>query len=217
MDQKALFTLSYGVFILAAENNGAKNACIINTCQQIASEPLKVSISVLKSNLTNYMVAASGKFSLSVLGEHVALEQIAHFGFNSGRDKNKFEGITYETDALGTPVIKEGAVAVLSCKVTEQVDLGSHTLFIADVVEAEKVSQHVPMTYAYYRDLKAGKAGPKQTADTISAEPVEKVADEQYECSICHYIYDGDVPFDELPEDYVCPVCGQPKSVFLKA
>ena len=215
MDQTALFTLSYGVFILGTENNGAKNACIINTCQQVASETPEVSISVLKTNLTNYMVGASKKFSISVLGKHATLEQIAHFGFKSGRDKNKFEGITYETDSLGSPVIKEGAIATLSCKVIEAIDLGSHTLFIGEVIEADKVDNEEPMTYAFYRDLKAGKVSyHSEKGDTI-IQPEEETV--QYECSVCHYIYDGEIPFEELPQDYTCPICGKPKSAFHKA
>lgn len=212
MDQTALFTLSYGVFILGTENHGAKNACIINTCQQVASDTPKVSISVLKTNLTNYMVGASGKFSISILGKHASLEEIGHFGFNSGRNINKFEGISYETDSLGSPVIKKGAVATLSCKVIEQIDLGSHTLFIGEVVEAAKLEEIEPMTYAFYRDLKAGKVSYEaEKGESKAAEREDKL---QYECSVCHYIYDGEIPFEQLPEDYVCPICGQPKSVF---
>lgn len=215
MDQTALFTLSYGVYILGTENNGAKNGCIINTCTQVASETPKVSVSVLKTNLTNYMVGASKKFSISVLGKHATLEQIGHFGFNSGRTMNKFQGISYKTDSLGSPVVEEGAIATLSCKVIESIDLGSHTLFIGEVVEATKLSDIEPMTYAFYRDLKAGKVSYNaETAESVAHTKEEKV---QYECSVCHYIYDGDVPFEELPDDYVCPICGKPKSVFHRA
>lgn len=214
MNQAALFTLSYGVFLLGTENNGAKNACIINTCQQVASETPKVSISVLKTNLTNYMIGASGKFNISVLGQHAKLEQIAHFGFNSGRNQNKFEGIAYEQDGLGIPVVKEGAVATLSCQVIDSIDLGSHTLFIGEVVEAQQLNEKPPMTYAFYRDLKAGKISyDVEKKESVAAKEMEKV---QYECGVCHYLYDGEVPFEALPEDYVCPICGKPKSVFHK-
>lgn len=214
IDTTALFTLSYGIFILGAENNGAKNACIINTCQQVGSEPMTVSISVLKTNLTHYMVDASKKFTVSVLGKEASLEQIKHFGFNSGRDINKFIGITYETDEWGTPVIKEGAIATMSCRVTGQVDLGSHTLFIGEVMSAQKVGTSEPMTYAFYRDLKAGKVKVDINRGEQHLEKVEEEA--QYQCTVCHHIYDGEVPFEELPDDYVCPVCGKPKSVFQK-
>ena len=214
MDQTALFTLTYGVFILGAEHNGAKNACVINTCTQLTSEPARVSITVLKSNLTHYMVDASKKFSISVLGKHAKLEMIAHFGLQSGRNVSKLENIEYKTDSLGTPVIEEGSIATFSCKIVDQVDLGSHTLFIAEVVEAEKVDTKEPMTYAYYRDLKAGKVKPEDTHQVGQAEVEEKV---QYECAVCHYLYEGEIPFEELPDTYVCPICGKPKSVFFKA
>lgn len=161
------------------------------------------------------MINASKKFNISVLGKHAALEQIAHFGFNSGRDKNKFEGICYETDSLGIPIIKEGAIATLSCKVIEAIDLGSHTLFVGEIVEANKVDNIEPMTYAFYRDLKAGKVSfNPEKAETVISTVTEKV---QYECSVCHYIYEGEIPFEELPEDYVCPICGKPKSAFHQA
>lgn len=216
MDQAALFTLTYGVFILGAEHNGVKNACIINTCSQLTSEPARVSITVLKSNLTHYMVDASKKFSVSVLGKHTKLETIAHFGLQSGRNVNKLENIEYKTDVLGTPVIEEGSIATFSCKTVDQIDLGSHTLFIGEVVEAEKLGHQEPMTYAYYRDLKAGKVKPEGDQQV---EQDDKAQNEQvqYECAVCHYLYEGETPFEELPDTYVCPICGKSKSVFFKA
>ncbi|PHV69254.1 flavin reductase [Sporanaerobium hydrogeniformans] len=213
MDQTALFTLTYGIFILGAENNGAKNACIINTCGQLTAEPTRVSITVLKSNLTHYMVDASKKFTVSVLGKHASLETIAHFGFQSGRNANKFQNMTYKTDRLGIPVIEKDSIATFSCKVIEQIDLGSHTLFIGEVVEATKLLDAEPMTYAYYRELKAGKVKPVNLEEQ-QALPEQNT---QYECSVCHYIYEGDISFEQLPDTYVCPICGQPKKVFYRA
>lgn len=216
MDQTALFTLTYGVFILGAEHNGAKNACIINTCTQLTQEPKRISITVLKSNLTHDMVDASKKFSISVLGKHAKLETIGHFGFQSGRDVNKLETVPYKVGQMGVPIIEEGSIATFLCKVVDQVDLGTHTFFISEVLEAEKLSNKEPMTYSYYRDLKAGKVkledGDQQEVNVNGQE--EKG---QYECAVCHYLYDGDIPFEELPDDYICPVCGKPKSVFFKA
>lgn len=213
MDQTALFTLTYGVFILGAENNGAKNACIINTCMQLTAEPARVSVTVLKSNLTHYMVDASKKFTVSVLGKHASLDTIAHFGFQSGRSVDKFQDFEYKVDTLGTPVIEKDSIATFSCKVVEQIDLGSHTLFIGEVIDATKLINGEPMTYAYYRDLKAGKVQPVSLGGSV--EPTKEQV--QYECSVCHYIYDGEVPFEELPDTYLCPICGKPKSVFYEA
>lgn len=213
MDQTALFTLTYGVFILGANDGSKKNACIINTCTQLTSEPARISITVLKSNLTHDMIDKSNTFSISVLGKHASLDTIARFGFKSGRDTDKLEGIAYEIDSLSNPVIKQDSIAIMSCKVAQKIDLGSHTLFISDVLEAEKIDSHEPITYAYYRDLKAGKI----TRDEISKVEQEKVTGKEvYECSVCHYVYDGELPFEELPNDYVCPVCKKPKEVFSK-
>ena len=213
MDQTALFTLTYGIFILGAENNGAKNACIINTCTQLTAEPIRISVTVMKSNMTHYMVTSSKKFTVSVLGKQAPLDIIAHFGFQSGRSVNKLQGIDYKLDTLGTPIIEKESVATLSCRVVEEIDLGTHTLFIGEVVEATKLLETEPMTYGHYRDLKAGKMKPV----TLEEKGLSSQESVPYECSVCHYLYEGELPFEELPDTYVCPICGRPKSVFYKA
>lgn len=214
MDTTALFNITYGVFILGSEQDGKRNACVINTLAQVTQEPVRVSITVLKTNLTHDMIKASNKFSVSILGKHASLDTIARFGFQSGRNVDKLEGFPYEVDSLGNPVITTDSIATMSCKVTELVDMETHTLFIGEVVEAKNLDREEPMTYAYYRDLKTGKV----TRDVVQAEQKvdAKVQEAAYQCSVCHYVYDGDTPFEELPEDYLCPLCNQPKSAFVK-
>lgn len=202
MDQTALFTMSYGVYVLGTKLEDKLNACIINTGMQVTSIPEQVSITVAKTNLTHDLVKASGQFSLTTLSEVNALENVKVFGMQSGREVNKFENIQYKLDVLGNPYIEEGAVAVLTGKVTQTVDVGTHTIFIADVVDAKDFKKNTPMTYAEYRALKA-----KNTPPVAGNQKV-------YECTVCHYEYNGDIPFEELPDDYVCPICKQPKSVF---
>lgn len=214
MDQTALFTITYGVYLLGTKSEEKENACVINTLNQLTQDPMRVSITVLKSNLTHDMIHTSNQFSVSVVSQYASLDLITRFGFQSGRNVDKFADFSYTTDTLGNPVITQDCVATLSCKVTQAIDLETHTLFIADVVEATNLAAEPPMTYAYYRELKMGKVTqqrPQAEAPTPTAE-----AQTTYQCSICHYVYDGDVPFESLPDDYVCPLCNQPKSVFKK-
>lgn len=214
MDSTALFTITYGLYLLGAESQGKGNVCVINTLNQVTQDPMKVSITVLKSNLTHDMVDESKKFSVSVVSKYASLDTVAQFGFQSGRDVDKLADFPFEKDSLGTPVIEKDCIATMSCKVIDQVDLGTHTLFIADVVEARNIVKEEPMTYAFYRDLKMGKVSNEKVEVEGAQEQKEDKA--TYQCSICHYVYDGDVPFEELPEDYVCPLCNQPKSAFAK-
>ena len=155
MDQTALFTMSYGVYVLGTKLENKLNACIINTGMQVTSIPEQISITVAKTNLTHDMVKASGQFSLTTLSEVRALENVKRFGMQSGRDVNKFDGIDYKVDVLGNPYIEEGSVAVLTGKVTQTVDVGTHTIFIASVIDAKDFKENKPMTYAAYRELKA--------------------------------------------------------------
>ncbi|MEG0708497.1 MAG: flavin reductase [Cellulosilyticaceae bacterium] len=207
MDNTALFTIPYGVYILGTELNGKKNACVINTLSQVTQEPVRVSVTVLKTNLTHDMIKQSNKFSVSVLGKHASLDTIARFGFQSGRTVDKLEGFSHEIDSLDNPVITVDSIATMSSRVIESLDLGTHTLFIGEVIEARKLDREEPMTYAYYRDLKTGK---------VAGQNLEKDDESTYQCSVCHYVYDGDMPFEELSDNYVCPLCNQPKSVFTK-
>jgi len=199
MDSKALYNLSYGVFVLGANNNGAINACITNTCIQVASEPTRVAISVLNKNLTCYMVKSSGKFTISVLDQTCTFDLIKHFGMQSGVDVNKFTDFPYSRTESDIPYIKQSACSLLECKVVSQQDLGSHTLFIAEVVDAQILSKNPPLTYAdYQKNLK-----PKPVVNTE-----KKIVG--WRCKICGYVYEG----SELPKDYECPLCGHPADDF---
>lgn len=212
MDNTALFTIPYGVYILGTELNGQKNACVINTLSQVTQEPVRVSVTVLKTNLTHDMIQQSHKFSVSVLGKHASLDTIARFGFQSGRTVDKLDGFPYEIDSLGSPVITTDSIATMSCRVVESLDLGTHTLFIGEVLEARNLDREEVMTYAYYRDLKTGKV----VRDKVQEIKETELPKEVYQCSVCHYVYDAETPFEELPDYYVCPLCNQPKSVFVK-
>lgn len=194
MDNKALFKLSYGVFVLSSKSGDKINACITNTCIQVANDPVRIAISVLNSNLTCDYIKDSGVFSVSVLDKTCIFDTIKHFGMQSGRDVNKFEGVKLPIDLNGVPYLPWSTNSVLSAKVLESIDLGTHTLFIAEVVDMKVLSDNEPLTYSdYHKDLK-----PKpQKID-------EKKKIVGWKCKICGFVYEG----EKLPEDFICPLCG---------
>lgn len=194
MDKNALYSLSYGVFMLSTKAGEIKNGCITNTCIQIANSPTRVAISVLNTNYTCELIKQSGLFAVSILDDTCTFETIRHFGFQSGRDVNKFADMKLPLDVNGIPYLGWQTCAVISCKVISSEDLGSHTLFIAEVQDAKALSDNAPVTYADYQSR-------------IKPKPEAKSADKKivgWRCKICNYVYDG----SELPKDFVCPLCG---------
>lgn len=194
MDKKALYSLSYGVFMLGTRAGERKNGCITNTCIQVANSPTRVAISVLNSNYSCDLLKEGGVFSLSMLDQTATFETISHFGFQSGRDVDKLKDKGLPEDVNGVPYLKEQCCAVISCKVISMQDLGSHTLFVAEVVDGEVLSDVPPLTYADYQS----KVKPK---------PEQKKEDKKivgWRCKICKYEYKG----SELPADFSCPLCG---------
>lgn len=202
MDQKAFYNLSYGVFILGSKSGDKINACITNTCFQAAVNPVRLAISCINQNLTCQMIKESGVFALSVLDKSCTFNTIERFGYQSGRDVDKFEDFKYELDSNGCPYVREQVCSVFECKVLSSEDLGSHTLFVAEVTDAKTVSQNKPLTYADYQsDVKPKKP---------QAKPEEKKKIVAWKCKICGYVYEG----SELPADFVCPICGHPAEDF---
>lgn len=187
--------ISYGLYVLTAKISGHQmNGCIINTLQQVTSSPNRVSITVNKANYTEFMIRSSGEFNVSVIDESADFGLFTHFGFASGRWENKFFGYEgYAVSGNGLPYITKGTNAYLSCKVVESFDLGTHTMFIADVTGGEVLSDKASMTYAYYH----ANVKPKPAAAASSEDTGER-----WICNICGYIYEG-----HLPEDFVCPLC----------
>lgn len=208
MDESAIFKISYGMFYLGCEDNSKKNVCVVNTVAQVTQEPLKVSVTVLKTNLTTDMILNSKKFSVSIMGMNAPMDTINHYGGQSGRDVDKLLNMDYKLDILNNPLVDEGCIATLCCKVCQVIDLGTHYMFIADIVDAKNLSNEQPLTYKDYREIRA------DIKKQDSTKPVDEK--EIWQCTVCHYIYDGDIPFEDLPDDYVCPICKKPKSVFKK-
>ena len=201
MFQKALDKLSYGMFVLTTKLNNKDNGCLINTACQVALTPSCISVSVSKSNLTQKMLLESGIFTVSVLSEDASFDLYKHFGFQSGDKVDKFDGF-YDVKRTqnGTLAITKGTNAYISGKVRQTVDLGSHTLFIADVTEAQVLNDAKSATYGYY-------------FENIKPKPAQNVNKQTvWVCKICGYVYEG----DPIPDDYLCPLCKHPASDFEK-
>ncbi len=226
MNLEALRTLSYGVYVIGSRKGDRLNGQIANTVFQITAEPPTVAVSINKGNLTHEFVEESGVFSASVLCQDTPLSFIGRLGFKSGRDTNKLEGVNYKIGETGAPVIIENAVSYLEAKVIKEVDMGTHTIFIGEIVAADVIAEKACMTYEYYHEVKRGTT-PKTAPSYVAEKKMEAIKAPKYRCLICGYIYDpelGDpdggikpgIPFEQLPDNWVCPVCGAAKSEFEK-
>jgi flavin reductase (DIM6/NTAB) family NADH-FMN oxidoreductase RutF/rubredoxin len=224
MNLKALYKLGYGLYVVCSRKGNKFNGQIANTVFQITSEPPTVAVSINKSNLTHEFIKESRVFVASVLSQDTPLSFIGHFGFKSGRDIDKFEGINYKIGETQAPVVTDNALAYLEAKVIQEVDVGTHTIFIGELVGADVLKEGEPMTYAYYHQVKRGTT-PKTAPSYIEEKKEVKPEMSKYECTVCGYIYDPELgdpdsgikpgtPFEELPDDWVCPVCGAAKDEF---
>ena len=194
LDPTALFTLSYGLYVLTAREGGRDLGCIVNTVTQLTENPTRIAVSVNKQNFTNEVIQRTGLFNVSVLTEAAPMDLFRHFGFQSGRDVDKFAGRTDPVSENGLRYIGGPANALISGKVEQAVDCGTHMLFIALVTEARKLSDAPSMTYAYYFANVKPKPQPK---------PAQEKPRRGFVCRICGYFYEG----DELPPDFICPLC----------
>ena len=194
VDPISLQKLSYGLFVLTAQAGGKDNGCIINTAAQLTDTPKRINIAVNKANHTHDMIMATGLFNVSILSQKASFDIFKRFGFQSGRDVNKFDGYegNYARSANGLTYVTEGTNAFLSAKVIESYDYGTHTLFVAEITEGTVLNQDPSVTYAYY-------------FEHIKPKPQPKIEEKKtgWVCKICGYIYEG----DPLPEDFICPLC----------
>jgi len=232
MNSKAYYKLTYGLYIISSKSGDKMNGYIANTAFQVTASPPQIAISCHKDNLSSSIIKESGLFAISVLKQDVAAALIGTFGFKSGKNIEKFEEVKYTTGVTGVPIVTEDCVAWFECKVVQTIDVGSHMLFIGEVVDNDLLDEdQEPLTYAWYQTVKKGKAHKNaptyQKPDAVSDASVEK-ADGQfkkYQCLVCDHIYDeaeGDADtgitpgtrFEDLPDDWVCPTCGAEKADF---
>ncbi len=206
MDPKAMYKLSYGLFVCTAVVGDKKNGCITNTAIQVASDPNRISIAVNKANYTHNMIKESGRCNVSVISKKATFDLFKHFGFQSGRDVDKFADtslFSYELSEDGVPYITTGTNAVFELKVEQEVDLGSHTLFICEPLAMKVLDDTPSCTYEFYQsDI---KPKPQAVGTTVKGETI-------WRCTICGYEYVG----EELPDDFICPICKHGKDDFEK-
>ena len=206
MDKKALYALTYGLFVLTAKEGDKDNGCIVNTVQMLTSDPTRVVVFVNKSNYTEGMIARTGEFNVSILQKDTPFALFQNFGFSSGKDVDKFEGRVYPRSENGLYYIYENSNAMLSCKVVGQHDYGTHTLFVGEVVEAKTLSSQKSLSYEQYLNEVKPQTKPAPKSETAKSDAPKT---EKWVCKVCGYVHEG-----PLPEDFICPWCKHPASDF---
>lgn len=231
MNFESFFSLTYGLYIVSSEDSGQKNGYVANTVFQVTAEPPQLGVSCSKNNLTTGLIAASGKFSVSVLKQQSSADLIGLFGYKSGKEADKFKSVQHTTGKSGVPIVTQDSVAWFECEVSGQIDVGSHIIYIGKVLDCEILDKDAtPLTYAWYREVKKGLS-PKNAPTYVDPAKVESKATakthsgKRYQCLACNFIYDpavGDpdsgiepgTEFEDIPDDWKCPVCGATKDMF---
>ena len=231
IDPRALWTLSYGVYVVASRLEERCNGLIVNTVFQVTAEPPRIAVSVSKNNYTHDMIMEGGTISVSVLEEDTPMTFIGLFGFHTGREVDKLSQTSFKPGQTGCPLVTENTLAVIEGRIINSLDVGSHTIFVADVVGGELLKRGTPLTYVVYHEKKKGKEPPNAPlyrGDADASDDKEEESEstmKKYVCGVCGYTYDpetGDpdsgidpgTAFENLPEDWCCPVCGVGKDEF---
>lgn len=193
MDKTAMYKITYGLYVVTAKEGDKDNGCIANTAGQVTSSPNRISVTLNKSNYTHGMIARTGVFNVSVLSQDADFSLFKRFGFVSGGEVDKFADFTdCRREGNGVLSVTQGANAVLCAKVVQTIDLGTHTMFIADVTDAAVLNGVSSVTYEYYQsDIKPKPQETRKEHNTV------------WRCKICGYEYAA----EQLPEDFVCPIC----------
>jgi flavin reductase (DIM6/NTAB) family NADH-FMN oxidoreductase RutF/rubredoxin len=229
MNRKALHKISYGLYIICSKKDKKINGQIANSVFQVTSDPPTVAVSINKENLTHEFIESSKVFTMSIICEKAPMTYIGTFGYKSGRDIDKFKDVKYRIGKTGAPIVLDHALAYIEAECIEQISIGTHTIFIGKIIDADVLTEDKCMTYEYYHLVKGGKS-PKNAPTYIKNEKKEKKEVQKmdkYVCDVCGYIYDpekGDpdhgvepgTSFEDVPSDWVCPVCGAGKSSFNK-
>lgn len=200
IEKTAMYKISYGLYMLTTTDGERQNGCIVNTVSMITDEPKRIVVFVNKANYSNELLKKTGVFNVSVLTEQTPFEVFKQFGFQSGKDVDKFADKEYPTTENGLKYLAE-ANAVIGAKVVDSYDYGTHTLFVAEVTEAKTLSEEKSTTYDYYQS----NIKPKPQAKK------EEGGKEKWVCKVCGYTHEG-----PLPDDFVCPWCKHPASDFEK-
>ncbi|MBS3777853.1 MAG: rubredoxin [Candidatus Thermoplasmatota archaeon] len=231
MDKKALHKISYGLYIISTEHNNIANGQIANAVMQLTADPPIIAISLNKDNFTHELIFQSKKFTISILDKNTPMSLIGTFGFKCGREIDKMQNVTCIQKETMIPIVTDHTIAYLEAKLINQLDVGTHTIFIGEVINADLLTEENPLTYEYYHEVKGGLS-PKNAPTYLGAQPknqknTEEEIMDKYVCTVCGYIYDpeeGDpdngvkpgTAFEDVPEEWVCPVCGAEKEAFEK-
>jgi flavin reductase (DIM6/NTAB) family NADH-FMN oxidoreductase RutF/rubredoxin len=232
MDKKPFHKISYGLYVICSKNGKKTNGQIANALFQVTSEPPTIAVSINKQNLTHEYITESKVFTISILDKKTPLALIGTFGFKSGRDIDKFKNIHFKLGTTQAPIILDNTLGYLEANVIDKIDVGTHTIFIGKITDAAVLSQEPGMTYEYYHEVKGGyspKTAPTYDSDIDkkTEKKKEEVKMDKYVCTVCGYVYDpakGDpetgiaagTTFEDLPDDWVCPICGAGKDAFEK-
>ena len=236
MDISAFFKVTYGLYLVCSKDGDNYNGHVSNTVFQVTADPPQFVVASHKDNLTTGYMTKSRLFSISILQQDVTLEFLGPWGFKSGKEVDKFKGISYKMGTTGVPIVLEKSLAYLECEVINEIDTGTHILFIGRVVDSRILDDfHIPLTYKYYRDVIKGLSpenSPTYTGDKLDKSAIKEYAiapdmPHKYQCTVCGYIYDpqegdphsGILPgtaFEDIREDWTCPICGVTKKDFVK-
>ncbi len=210
MDKKVLRNLSYGVYVVTSKDDDRNVGCVANSVMQVTSNPMMVAVSINHDNYTNSCVKKSGKFAVSILKEDSDAKIIGEFGFKTSRDTDKFKNINY--NMVDDLAVINDSCGYLICEVIDQMETNTHTVFLAEITNADGYTDDNPMTYKYYHEKLKGtspKNAPTYQEESKTEDVPEKKV-QRWRCKICGYIYEG----EELPSDFICPICGRPASEF---
>ncbi len=202
--------LSYGVYVISTWDEGRATGCTANSVMQITSSPATIAVSINHDNYTNQCIAKSGKFVVSVLAENSDPSIIGTFGFQSGKDVNKFEKVKYSIEDY-MPVVSDSCGYIV-CNVIDKMETSTHTVFLGEVVGGDVFDDKEAMTYAYYHKVVKGKSPKNAPTYVPEEEKAEEKKIRKFQCQVCGYIYEG----EELPEDYKCPICGMGADKFME-
>jgi len=231
IDISALFKISYGMYIVTSGNREQNNGFISNSVFQVTASPIQFAVCCNKDNYTSEFISTFKSFSISVLKQDASADIIGLFGYMSGRYKNKLLDCKVEYSETNVPMVLSDSLAILECKLIRTVDVGSHLMFVGEVINSKLLDDTEPLTYAYYRNVKKGKA-PKNAPTFVDEKKLnenirDKTMSDVYKCPVCgyeHNVAEGDpksgidpnTPWNDVSEEYTCPLCGAGKEDFYK-
>jgi flavin reductase (DIM6/NTAB) family NADH-FMN oxidoreductase RutF len=220
---EALFKISYGLYIVSSGNKDHGNGFISNTVFQVTAEPPRFAACCNKSNYTAEFIQRTNAFSVSILHTEASPDLFGRFGFKSGRDFNKLEGMNVRYGETGVPILLNDSIAYLECKVIQTVDVGTHLMFVGELQHSEVLDNvKTPLDYLHYRQVRRGVA-PKNAPTYVDKSKLTQkppvITFKKYQCTACGFIYDEAIEgkkFSELPGDWICPTCGSEQVDFIE-